>query len=186
MDDISHYESYGLSREEAIAQAKADRASTRLIYAVFKLLFIPIRLFFLLLPSIFCAYVILEKLFKKNPYRTERWEYFWWMCGIVYFLECLIFFLKGWQQALRNRGNRLWMPIIALTFLYCFALPSLMLQQIIGEISRRPGHAVSDTQTIIAWGAGIALGWFIYRRYKLTEESAPFLFSWTYRSGRAL
>jgi hypothetical protein len=184
-EDIRHYESYGFTREEAIAQAKADRASTGLMMAVFRLFFICFKWFFLVLPSIFWSYLIVEKI--KGPFKkADNWDIFWWMCGSVYLLECLVFFLKGWQISLRQRGNRIWIVIISVCILYCFAFPVVMFQVWIAEeINRNPRSHVSPVQ-VIAWIAGILLGWLIYRRYNLTKDEAPRFVWWAFRLGRYL
>src|SRR6185437_15247301 len=121
-NDVKYYESYGYSHEEAIAQVKADRASMRLLFAFFRLIFVCFKLFFLLLPSILCGLLILHWM-KKPLTKTNYWDSFWWLCGTVYVLECLVFFLKGWQLSLRERENRFWLFIIGICLLYCFVLP---------------------------------------------------------------
>src|SRR6185437_4271202 len=129
-DEIKYYESYGYTHEEAVNQAKADRASNNLIIALFRLLFICFRLFLLLLPSIFSGYLIVRWL--RGPLKqTETWEYFGWMCGTVYLLECIVFFLKGWQIALRQRSNRIWIAIFTVSILYRLAIPVILFQFLI-------------------------------------------------------
>jgi hypothetical protein len=184
-NDVKYYESYGYSHEEAVAQAKADRASTRLMYVVFRLFFIGFKLFFLLLPSIFCAALILEGI--KGPFKKAvTWDTFWWLCGIVYTLECVIFFLKGWQLSLKQRANRLWIFIMAICILYCLALPVTMFQfLIVDQIRRTPGLHISPVQ-IMSWAGGLILGWLIFRRYNLNKDEAPKFVFWDFRLGRAL
>jgi len=185
MQDHEYYESYGYSHEEAVAQARTDRASNHLIYAFFRLLFKCFLLFFLLLPSIFCGFLILQKL-KISFATTGRWEYVGWLCGAVYIIECLVFFLKGWLLSLRDRDNRLWLLLMAICLLYCFIFPAYIFQTLItAQFKRTPGLEISKLE-IISWIGGIILGWIIYRRYRLTEESAPFLFRWTFHIGHSL
>jgi len=184
MNDVEYYESYGYSHEEAKSMAAADRASTGLMFAVFRIFFICFKLFFLLLPAIFCSFLILEAL-KKPFSKTGRGEYFWWMFGIVYAIECVVFFLKGWQFSIRQRGNRFWLLVRSICLLYCFVLPECMFQVIIiDQVKRTPGSAISRLD-LIAWVIGIVLGWLVYRRYRLSEDGAPFLFRWAFLIGRA-
>ena len=103
---MNDFDYYSYSEEEAKAQAAADRASSGLMYAVFRLIFLPFRLFFLLLPSVLCVFLVLRWLHKPFTKATQ-WDYFWWLCATVHIIECLIFFLKGSQLSLRDRGNQL-------------------------------------------------------------------------------
>ena len=184
-EDIKYYESCGYSHDEAVAQARADRASNKLMFAVFRLLFFCFKLFFLLLPSILCAYLILGWL--KSPWKkTESWDYFWWMCGTVYVLECIVFFLKGWQISLRQRGNRFWIAIITICILYCLALPVIVFQFLIADEIRRSHGSHASPFQLMSWIGGLILGWLIFRRYSLTKDEAPKFVWWAFRIGRSL
>jgi hypothetical protein len=184
MSDINHYMSQGFSREEAKAQVAADHASTGLMIAVFRLFFHAIVLFFLFLPGIFCAYLLLTWL-KKPIGDPHGWDYFWWMLGIVYLLECLVFFLKGWHLRLKDRDNLLWMLLWLICILYCFALPVLMMHEfILGQVRHHPAQDLSTRGMIIIWVAAVVTAGLIFWRYRLHKDTAPPLFRWAYRLGR--
>ena len=88
MSDLQYYENHGFTRQEAKDQVAADRASTSLLFAFFSLFFKALTLCLLFIPGIFCAYLILYGLrnYLGNP---AGWDYFWWMIGTVYTVECL-------------------------------------------------------------------------------------------------
>ena len=185
MNDLQYYQDQGFSREEAKQQVVADRASTKLIISLFLLLFRAFITFFLFIPGIICALLIVHTLgnYLGNP---TGWAYFWWMAGIVYFLECLVFLLKGWSLSLKQKENLVWMFLWVICFLYGFALPGLMLQTLIADqFKRSPGHATS-VPIIISWVGAAILGWLVYRRYSLGTDAAPRWMFWAYRLGRRI
>jgi hypothetical protein len=185
MNDLDYYQDHGFSREEAKNQVAADKASTTLLFMFFTLLFKVFLIFFLFMPGIFCAYLILHGLrsYLGNP---AGWTYFWWMVGTVYVLECLVFLLKGWYVSLKEKGSWAWVILWTICFLYCFALPGLMLQVLISDQFRRtPGHTTSSPM-IISWVSAVILGWLIYRRYSLSSDTAPIWMMWAYRLGRRI
>jgi hypothetical protein len=56
---------------------------------------------------------------------------------------------------------------------------------IVEQFKRTPGTNISML-TVLAWVSGAILGWLIYRRYNLQQDTAPKLFLWAFRIGRAL
>ena len=185
MNDIEYYKAHGLSHEEAKQQVAADRASTTLLFSFFKLLFAAFTIFILFIPGFFCAYLILHVYgpLLGNP---TAWNYFWWMIGLVYFLECLVFLLKGWYISLKERGYMLWKFLWAICFLYCFAVPAILLLSLLSEPFAGKGHGMSLPMIIFTLASAAILGWLIYKRYQLSADSAPKWMGWAYRLGRLI
>ena len=138
---------------------------------------------FVLLPGILCAFILLEWL-REPLGHPSGWAYAGWMAGIVYVLECFIFFLKGWYLRLKDTDNNFWIAPWLICFFYCCALPVFMMHVIIADQFMR-GHGF-DGPAIMAtsWVGGLFLGLLIYWRYRLNEKGAPLLCGWAYRLGR--
>jgi hypothetical protein len=185
MSDVQYYQDHGFSREEAKRQVVADKASTSLIISIFTLFFKLITFFFLFLPGVFCAYLILQFL-RVYPGRLTALTYFLWIAGIVYILECLLFLLKGWAMSLKERGSWPWTILWTICFLYCFVLPALVLQVFIYGQFGHTQQQVSSVPIIASWLGAAILGWLIYRRYSLGSDAAPKWMFWIYRLGRRI
>jgi hypothetical protein len=56
---------------------------------------------------------------------------------------------------------------------------------IVDQFRRSPGVPSSRLE-IIAWVGGAFLGYFIYRRYSLQRDGAPWPFLWVFQIGRRL
>lgn len=186
---MSDYPDYGgdyySGYQDGKHHAESARATAAFMTALFKLLFLCFRLFFFSLPGIFCAFVILE----KSGYHMGKqniWNYMGVWIGLVYILECLIFFLKGWSLSLKDSGQRLWMVLWAICFIYCFALPAFLLKTIVFGQFTTPKFHPTVTMIILCWASGIILGWFIFRRYNLLADTSPKWMAWSYRLGRAI
>ncbi len=185
MNDIEYYKSQGLSHEEAKQQVAADRASTSLLFNFFKLVFAAFAIFILFIPGFFCAYLVLH-VFGRLLGNPTNWNYFWWLIGLVYFLECMVFLLKGWYIALKERGYMLWKFLWAICVLYCFAVPALLMLSLLSEPFASKGHGMSLPMIILSLASAAILGWLIYKRYQLNEDSAPKWMRWAYRLGRLI
>jgi hypothetical protein len=185
MNDLHYYESQGFSHQEAKDQVAADRASTSLLLLLFSFFLRIVTLCFLFMPGIFCAYLILYALrtYLGNP---KGWDYFWWMIGIVYLVECIVFLLKGWSMTLKDKGNGAWMFLWGVCFIYCFALPVLMLHALIfDQFKHPPGQSITRLE-VLCWAGAAILSWLIYRRYSLGTDNAPKWMLWAYRLGRRI
>jgi len=104
---------------------------------------------FLFLPGIFCAYLLLGwgRSLLGNP---QGWDYFWWMVGLVYVLECGMFFVKGRHLRMKARGNGSWVVLLVVCLLYCFALPVGMMHELIGmKVAGHPGRSLSTRGLVI-------------------------------------
>jgi hypothetical protein len=183
MNHLESLQHYGTGLEDGKRQAKADKASNALMTLLFSFFFRVFSFIILFCPGIFCAYIILDKL-RYNSGNGHGWKYVAAFGAIVYMMECLVFFLKGWFFSLKDKDNGLWVALWIICFLYCFALPALILHTFF-YIFFKPatGHA-TDTLNIISWVLGVLIGIYIYSRYALQSDTAPRLMTWAYRMGK--
>ncbi len=141
--------------------------------------------FLLFCPAMICAYLIMEGV-RLHGRTLEGWNYFWAMTGIVYLIECLVFFLKGWAAGLKTSGRRLWIIPSFICVVYCFLFPSLFLHTFIFNLFRpAPGHPTGTLNTV-SWVLGILFGACIYSRYERRSGWAFLLTSWAYSIGQRL
>lgn len=183
MDDVDFYHYYEPNPEESRRQAAV---SASLMSKFFRLLFRVFVLFILFTPGFFCAYLIL-RVYGRLLGNPTNWSYFWWLIGLVYLVECLVFLLKGWYIALKERGYMLWKFLWAICALYCFAVPAILLLSLISEpFTTKPGHGMSTGLIIFSLASAAILGWLIYKRYQLGVDSAPKWMRWAYRLGRLI
>jgi hypothetical protein len=136
-------------------------------------------------PGIMCAYMLLDGI-KSHGGNLEGWNYFWAMSGIVYGIECLVYFFKGWAAGLKEKGRQLWIVPWLICVVYCFLFPSLLLHTFIFNLFRpAPGHP-AGTLNIISWILGVSFSAYIYYRYERRSDWAFLLTSWAFRMGQRL
>jgi hypothetical protein len=135
------------------------------------------------MPSLFCAYLLL--LWLRRPIGILKpWDYFWWLPGIAFVLECLIFFLKGWHLRLKERDHSFWVVLRVFCLLYCLVLPIYMCHAMIADEFRHQLNQQEWAGILISWIGGAILGGIIFWRYRINEDGAPWLFRWSFRLGR--
>ncbi len=183
---MNHLESlhrYETGFEDGRRQAEADRASTALMTTIFSFFFRAISLLLLFCPGILCAYLILGAL-RHYTRNLTGWNYGWTFIAIVYVLECLVFFIKGWCIALQKKGSGIWIIPWLICGCYSFALPVFMLHTFIFMLFKPvPGHPTNEV-SMVSWIVGGLIGVYIYSRYHLQSDTAPRLMGWAYRIGK--
>jgi len=185
MNYLESLQHYGTGFEDGKRQAVADRASTSLMTALFSFLFKTIFFIILFCPGILCAYLILEGL-RRYTGNLSGWRYGLTFITIVYVLECLVFFLKGWSIALKEKGNVVWIIPWLICGLYCFILPVFMLHTFVYILLKpAPGHP-TNTLNLICWLVAGLMGIYIYSRYHLQSDTAPRLMGWSYQIGKRI
>jgi hypothetical protein len=183
---MNHFESiqhYGTGFEDGRRQVEADRASTALMTTMFSSFFKLISLIILFCPGILCAYLILGGL-RDYTGNLRGWNYGWTFIAIVYVLECLVFFLKGWSIALKKKGSVGWIIPRLICGSYCFGLPVLMLHTFMYLLLKPVTEHPLDTLNMVSWVVAGLMGVYIYSRYHLESDAAPGLVRWAYRMGR--
>jgi hypothetical protein len=183
MNHLESLQHYGTGFEDGKRQAQADKASTALMTSVFSYFFKAILLIILFCPGIICAYLILAGLrhYAKN---ITGWNYGLTFIGIVYVLECVVFFLKGWFIALKEKGNVLWIIPWLICGFYCFLFPVIMLHTFSYTLLKPAPGDPTETLNMISWVVAGLIGFYIYSRYHLQSDTAPRLMGWSYRIGR--
>jgi hypothetical protein len=153
--------------------------------SIFSLFVRIILLFLVFCPGIMCAYMLLDGI-KSYGGNLEGWNYFWAMTGIVYLIECVILFFKGWAEGLKEKRRQLWIIPWSIGVVYCFLFPSLLLHTFIFNLFRpAPGHP-TGTLKVISWVLGVSFSTYIYYRYERRSDWAFLLTSWAYRIGQRL
>jgi hypothetical protein len=142
-------------------------------------------IFFVILfcPGILCAYLILEGL-RHYTGNLTGWNYGWAFVTIVYVLECLVFFLKGWGLAMKKKDNAVWIIPWLVCVFYCFALPVLMLHTFVYDLLKPAPGNPTDVLKIVSWTIAGLMGIYIYSRYRWQLDTAPRLMGWAYRIGK--
>jgi hypothetical protein len=185
MNHLESIQHYATGFEDGKRQAEADKASTALMRTLFSLFFKMVSLIILFCPGILCANLILEGLRHYTRILTG-WNYGWVFITIVYVLECLVFFLKGWSIALQKQNNGVWIIPWLICGFYCFALPVFMLHTFLYSLLKPvPGHP-TNTVNMISWVVAGIMGIYIYSRYHLQSDTAPRLMGWAYRIGKGV
>jgi hypothetical protein len=167
-----------------------DKEAGSLLESIFSLIFSAVALLFRFLPAIFCAYLILRGL-RAYTGDLDGWNYFLVMGVMVYFIECLIFFLKGWLIAAKGKEAEhmiwgiFWVIFWVICFLYCFTLPALMVHSLVAALT---GHAhITRSGDIVLWLIAVLVSYYVfYRRYALDTDSAQKWALWAYKLGRSL
>jgi len=182
LESIQHYDT---GFEDGRRQAGADKASKALMTMLFSYFFKIIFLIILFCPGIFCAYLILDEL-QRYTGNLTGWNYGLTFITIVYVLECLVFFLKGWCIGLKEKESVIWIIPWLICGFYCFLLPVFMLHTFIYILLKpAPGHSTS-TLNVISWVVSGIMGIYIYSRYLLQSDTAPKLMGWSYRIGKRI
>jgi hypothetical protein len=185
MNHLESIQQYGTGFEDGRGQVEADKASTALITTVFIMFFKLISLVILFCPGILCAYLILGGL-REYIGNLTGWNYGWTFIAIVYVLECLVFFLKGWFITLKEKGRGIWIIPWLICGLYCFVLPVFMMHTFIFILFKPvPGHP-TNTLNMVGWVIGGLISIYIYSRYHLQSDTAPKLLAWAYRVGKRI
>jgi len=180
LESLQHYET---GFEDGRRQAEAERASMAFMAKIFLFFFRAISFIILFCPGIFSAYLILDEL-RHYTQNLTGWNYGWAFVTIVYVLECLVFFLKGWSIALRKKGSVVLVIPWLICACYCFALPVFMLHRFLFMLFKPvPGHP-TNTVYMVSWVVGGLIGIYIYSRYHLQSDTAPRLMGWAYRIGK--
>jgi hypothetical protein len=181
----SHEDEYYPDEAEITRQHKTDQVSAALTTSLFSFVLKILFFFVLFCPAILCAYLILNR-FKSYTENLTRLHYFFVMTALVYGIECLVFFVKGWLLVLKKNGNGLWVLLWTICMLYCFVLPVLLVHTAIFEMFRpAPGHPTS-TLNIISWISAVLISYYIYARYRLQSNTAPSIVAWAYQIGRKM
>jgi hypothetical protein len=182
LESLQHYET---GFEDGRRQAEADRASTALMRTLFSLFFKAVSLIILFCPGILFAYLILGEL-RHYSRNLTGWNYGLTFIAIVYVLECLVYFLKGWSIALKKKGTGVWIIPYLFCGCYCFALPIFILHSFIYMLLKPvPGHP-TNSLNMISWIVAGVMGIYIYSRYHLQSDTAPRLMGWAYRIGKGV
>jgi hypothetical protein len=185
MNHLESLQHYGTGFEDGKRQADADKASAALMTTLFSYFFKMIFFVILLCPGIFCAYLILDGL-RHYTRNLTGWNYGWAFITIVYVLECLVFFLKGWCMTLKEKNRGAWILPWFICGCYCFALPVFTLHTFVYMLLKPvPGHSI-NILNIVSWVVAGLMGIYIYSRYHLQSDTAPKLTGWAYRIGKAV
>jgi hypothetical protein len=185
MNYLESLQHYGTGFEDGKRQAESGKASTALMATLFSYFFKTIFFIILFCPGILNAYLILDGL-RHYTRNLTGWNYGGTFITIVYVLECLVFFIKGWCIALKKKDNLVWIIPWLICGFYCFALPVFMLHTFIYILVKPvPGHP-TNTLDMISWVVAVLMGIYIYSRYHLQSDTAPRLMGWAYRIGKAV
>lgn len=100
-------------------------------------------------------------------------------CVIPVVTYLLLYLVKGMMIGLKERGNRLWMIIfILLTALV--SIPSgWAVLALAGEIKE-----IENPDHYVVWIVAIFFGYYVFLRYRLLDDVAPYLVAPFYRLGR--
>jgi len=112
------------------------------------------------------------------------WNYAWGLIAIVYFLESLVFYIKGFGIMLKKKGSVLWIIPWLIGGLYCFGFPVFILHTFIYDLLKPvPGHP-TNILSICSWIVAGVMGVYIYSRYHWQLDTAPRWMGWAYRMGK--
>ena len=179
---VQHYET---GFEDGKRRAQSDRHSGSLMTTLVACFF---RIFFLIVlisPGLFCAYFILAAVKHYNAHLTG-WTYGWTFVSIVFVLECVVFFLKGWGIALRKRNSTLWIIPWVICAFYGFALPVYVIHFVGYNLFKPVPGNPTGTLNLITWVAAGLMGIYIYSRFHFKRPHVPRWAGWAHRIGRGL
>jgi hypothetical protein len=183
MNYLEFLQHYGTGFEDGKRQAEADRASGALMTTLFSCFAKAIFFIILFSPGILSAYFILEGL-QHYTRNLNGWNYGWVFVTIIYALECVVFFLKGWNIAMKVKANLVWTIPQLIGGIYSFALPVFMIHAFIYNVLKPgQGHPTS-VLNLVSWVVAGLMGIYIYSRYRWQLDSAPGLMRWAYRMGK--
>lgn len=98
--------------------------------------------------------------------------------AMAYGLLCIIFLLKGMLVSFRQHGNGIWRLIWMICTAAICVLPIMFIQTLVA------GWIHGEDLKLLAWIPALLIGWFIYKNYRLTQDTAPKFLKWVYRIGR--
>ncbi|GAA3934197.1 hypothetical protein GO495_29725 [Chitinophaga oryziterrae] len=138
---------------------------------------------------IFSGSLMVAHLFLKaiGMYRNSgTWEYILWLLGLGYLVTCLLFYIKGIMIIGKVNGNWWWIPLFLLCLFVICIMPTLVFQSMLEYWlgpSKRTGEGGIKFYIVFSWVIAILIGFFIYQRYKLTQDYGWFIAKWAYQLG---
>jgi hypothetical protein len=179
---VQHYET---GFEDGRRQAQSDRRSgslmATLVASFFKIFFLIV----LISPGLFCAYFILAAVKHDNAHLTG-WNYGWTFVAVVYGLECVVFFLKGWGIALRKRNSPLWIIPWVICAFFGFAIPVYGIHIVCYDMLKPVPGSPTGTLNLITWIVAGLMGIYIHSRFHFKRPGVPRWAGWANRIGREL
>lgn len=179
---VQHYETgFEDGRRQAQSEGRNGSMMTTLVAFCFKTFFLIV----LFCPGIICAYFMLAAVKHFNA-RLTGWTYGWTFVAVVFVLECVVLFLKGWGIALQKRNSILWIIPWVICAFYGFALPVYVIH-IFGYnfFKPAPGNPAGSLN-LITWVAAGLMGIYIYSRFHFKRPHVPRWAGWAHRIGRGL
>lgn len=179
---VQHYEAgFEDGRRQAQSERRSGSVMATLIASLFRIFFF----FVLIIPGILCAYFILCASKQYNAHSTG-WSYGWTFVAIVYMLECLAFFLKGWGIALQKRNSIFWIVPWVICAFYGFAIPVYGIHIFGYNLFKPVPGNPTGTVNLIAWVVAGLMGIYIYSRFHFKRTGVPRWAGWAHRIGRGL
>jgi hypothetical protein len=174
---VQHYET---GFEDGRRQAQSDRRNGSVMTTLVAFFFKTFFLIALFCPGIFCAYFILAAVKHYNAHLTG-WTYGWTFIAVVFALESVVFFMKGWGIALRKRNSALWIIPWVICAFYGFALPVYVIHIFGYNLFKPvPGNPTS-TLNLITWVVAGLMGIYIYSRFYFKRSHVPGWAGWAHR-----
>ena len=177
---VQHYET---GFEDGRRQAQSDRRNGSVMTTLFGFVF---RIFFfivLISPGILCAYFILATVKHRNAHLTGS-TYGWTFVAVVYALECVAFFLKGWGIALQKRNSILWIIPWVICMFYGFAFPVYVLHFFTYNLFKPVPGNPTETLNLITWVVAGLMGIYIYSRFHFKRATVPIWTRWAFQIGK--
>jgi len=179
---VQHYETgFEDGRRQAQSDSRNGSVMTTLVAFVYKTFFLTL----LFCPGVFCTYFILASVKHSNAHLTG-WTYGWMFVAVVFVLECVVLFLKGWGIALQKRNNILWIIPWVICAFYGFTLPVYVIH-IFGYnlFKPAPGNP-TGTLNLITWVVAGLMGIYIYSRFHFKRPTVPIWTRWAFQIGKGL
>jgi hypothetical protein len=179
---VQHYET---GFEDGRRQAQSERRNGSVITTLGAFFFRILFLIVLISPGLFCAYFILAAVKRDNAPLTG-WTYGWTFVAVVFALECMVFFLKGWGIALQKRNSIIWIIPWIICLFYGFALPVYGIHLFGYNLFKPVPGNPTGTLNLITWVVAGVMGIYIYSRFRFKRATVSIWARWAFQMGKSL